>query len=312
MRHLVSIVGSGRVGTSTALFLMLKEICDIRLIDIVEGLPQGEALDLSHAAALLGKNIEITGSNDYRDIAGSDVVIITAGLARKPGMTREELAFENAKIVKSVCEKVAEYAPHSIVIVVTNPLDIMTHVAIKVLNFPRERVIGFSGTLDSARFRYYIAKRVGVSPRSVEAYVVGQHGEKMVPLASQARVLGKPLQEVLRPEEIREVIEETIKAGEKIVQLKKWSAYHAVGAGIAEIVDCILKDKKELHNFSALLRGEYGYTDVVAEVVGVLGRRGIEKIVEIPMTEEERRRFDEAITWIRQLTQQVFEKLGLA
>ncbi len=311
MKHLVSIVGSGRVGTSAALFLMLKEICDIRLVDVVEGLPQGEALDLAHAAALLGKNVDITGTNDYRDIAGSDIVIITAGFARKPGMTREDLALENAKIVKSVCEKVAEYAPHSIVIVVTNPLDIMTHVALKVLKFPREKVIGFSGTLDSARFRYYIAKKIGVSPRSVEAYVIGQHGEKMVPLISQARVLGKPLQEILGPDDIREVVEQTVKAGERIVQLKKWSASHAVGAGIAEIVDCILRDKKELHNFSALLKGEYGFSDVVAEVVGVLGRRGIERIVELSMTEEEKAKFSEAVAWIRQLTQHVFEKLGI-
>ncbi len=312
MRHLVSIIGSGRVGTSAALFLMLKEICDIVLVDVVEGLPQGEALDLSHAAALLGKNISITGTNDYKNIVGSDVVVITAGLARKPGMTREELAFENAKIIKSVCENVAEYAPHSIVIIVTNPLDVMTYVAAKVLKFPREKIIGFSGTLDSARFRYYIARKAGVSPRSVEAYVVGQHGEKMVPLVSQSRVLGKPVSEVLKPDDIREAVEETIRAGEKIVQLKRWSAYHAVGAGIAEIIDCMLRDKKELHNFSALLRGEYGYTDVVAEVVGVLGRRGIERIVELSMTEDERKRFDEAVMWIKQLAEQVLTKLGIS
>jgi len=188
----------------------------------------------------------------------------------------------------------------------------MTYVAIKVLKVPRERVIGFSGTLDSARFKYYIAKKLGISPRSVEAYVVGQHGEKMVPLVSAARALGRPITELLSQDDIRQVVEETVKAGEKIVQLKKWSASHAVGAGIAEIVEAILKDKKELHNFSALLQGEYGYTDVVAEVVGILGRRGIEKIVELPMTEEERRKFDEAIAWIRELTKQVMEKLGLS
>ncbi len=308
---LVTIVGSGRVGTSAALFLMLKEICDIRLIDIIEGLPQGEALDLSHAAALLGKNVDITGSNDYKDMAGSDIVVITAGLARKPGMTREELAFENAKIVKSVCEKILEYAPHSIVIVVTNPLDIMTYVALKVLKFPRNRVIGFSGTLDSARFRYYIAKKLGVSYQSVRAFVVGQHGEKMVPLISSAYVGGVPVSKLLSQESINEVIEKTIKAGEEIVKLKKWSAYHAVGAGIAEIIESIIKDRKDVHNFSALLEGEYGVQDVVAEVVGILGRRGVEKIIEVEMSEEEKTKFYEAIQWIRELSSKVVKELNL-
>ncbi len=308
---LVTIIGSGRVGTSAALFLMLKEVCDIRLIDIVEGLPQGEALDLAHAAALLGKNVDITGSNDYKDMAGSDIVIVTAGLARKPGMSREELALENGKIVKSVCEKILEYAPHSIVIVVTNPLDVMTYVALRVLKFPRHRVIGFSGTLDSARLRYYIAKRLGVSYQSVRGFVVGQHGEKMVPLLSATYVGGTPVTKLLPEDVLREISEKTIRAGEEIVKLKKWSAYHAVGAGIAEIVESILKDRKDIHNFSALLEGEYGVRDVVAEVVGILGRRGVEKIFEIEMSEDEKRRFYEAIQWIKELCEKVTKELGL-
>ncbi|NPA23491.1 MAG: malate dehydrogenase [Crenarchaeota archaeon] len=310
-RPLVSIVGSGRVGTACALFLMMRSLCDIRLIDVVQGLPQGEALDISHAASILGIDLEIEGSNDLGDVKGSDIVIVTAGFARKPGMTREELAIENGKIVREICERVRESAPDSIVIVVTNPVDIMTSVALKVLKFPRERVIGFSGILDSGRYRFLIAKRLGVSVRSVEAYVVGQHGERMVPLVSSSRVCAQPLARTLSRDEIDKIRERVVKAGEEIIKLKGWSASHAVGAGVSELVEDILRDKRRLENVSAMLQGEYGVRDVVAEVLAIVGRDGIVKIVEIDMDEEERRAFVEAVNWIREITSKVLSSLNI-
>ncbi len=311
-RPLVTIVGSGRVGTACALFLMMRNLCDLRLIDVVQGLPQGEALDISHAASILGLDINIEGSNDLKDVEGSDIVIITAGFARKPGMTREELAIENGKIVKEICEKVREYSKDSIVIVVTNPVDIMTSVALKVLGFPRERVIGFSGILDSGRYRYFIARKLGVSVRSIEAYVIGQHGEKMVPLVSNCRVCTLPITKLLSSEEIEEIRRRVIKAGEEIIKLKGWNASHAVGAGVSELVEDILKDRKKLENVSVMLRGEYGVDNVVAEVLAIIGKEGIVKVVEIDMNEEERKAFQESIEWIRELTSKVLTSLGLA
>ncbi len=308
-RPKVSIVGSGRVGTACAIFLMMRGICDIQLIDIVQGLPQGEALDIAHAASILGIDVDIEGSNDMKDIYGSDIVIITAGFARKPGMTREELAIENGKIVKSICEKVREYASNSIVIVVTNPVDIMTHLALKVLEFPRERVIGFSGILDSGRYRYYIAKRLNISTTCVEAYVIGQHGEMMVPVISQTKVYGIPIRKILNDDEILQICEKVVKSGEEIIKLKGWSASHAVGAGVSELVDTIIRDRKRVHIVSTLLKGEYGEDDVVAEVPALVGSRGVEKIIEIELDNLEREKFRKAIDWIRNICEKVFEKV---
>ncbi|NPA99968.1 MAG: malate dehydrogenase [Crenarchaeota archaeon] len=311
-RPLVTIVGSGRVGTACALFLMMRGICDIRLIDVVQGLPQGEALDISHAASILGIDVNVEGSNDLKDVEGSDVVVITAGFARKPGMTREELAIENGKIVRDICEKVREHARDCIVIVVTNPVDIMTSVAIRTLGFPREKVIGFSGILDSGRYRYLIAKKLNISFRSVEAYVIGQHGEKMIPLISNCRVCGLPVTKVLSREELDEIRTRVIKAGEEIIKLKGWSASHAVGAGVSELVEDILKDRRKLENVSVMLRGEYGVDNVVAEVLAVVGGEGVIKVVELEMSDEERKAFQEAVEWIRELTKKVLSSLGIA
>ncbi len=311
-RPLVSIVGSGRVGTACALFMAMRGLCDIRLIDIVQGLPQGEALDISHALSILGIDLDVEGSNNLKDVEDSDIVIITAGLARKPGMTREELAVQNGKIIKEICENIKEKAPESVVIVVTNPVDIMTHIAIKVLGFPRERVIGFSGILDSGRYRYLIARRLGISFRSVETYVVGQHGEKMVPLISSCRACGQPLLRLLSRDDIEEIRQRVIKAGEEIIKLKGWSASHAVGAGVSELVEDILKDRRRLENVSVMLRGEYGVSDVVAEVLAIVGRDGIVRVVEIEMSDEERKAFEEAVSWIRELSIKVLSGMGLA
>ncbi len=296
---LITIVGSGRVGVSAAVHIVLRELGDVRLIDVVEGLPQGEALDLAHMASLLGLSVDVSGSNDYKDMAGSDVVIIAAGATRKPGMTREDLLKVNAGVVKSICNAIKDYAPRSIVIVVTNPLDVMTYLAWRALGFPRGRVLGFSGLLDVARFKYYVSKRIGVSPRSVEAYVIGQHGEKMIPLVRHTKVGGVPIERLLRLEEVEEVVSKTVRAGEEIIRMKGWSASHAPGAGISVMVESIVKDRRDVLPLTAVLDGEYGFRDVAAEVMGIVGREGLVRVLEIELSNSEYQRFREAVEWIK-------------
>ncbi|MET1101430.1 MAG: malate dehydrogenase [Pyrodictiaceae archaeon] len=296
---MITIIGAGRVGTAAAAFLMLKELDDILLIDIIEGRPQGEALDLAHAASILGLSIDIRGTNDYKDMEGSDIVIVAAGFPRKPGMTREELVGKNAGIIKDVAEKIKEYAPNSVVILTTNPLDSMTYLMYKRLGWERERVIGFSGVLDSGRLRYYAAKKLGVSPAAITAVVLGQHGEKMFPVPRLSTVYGKPLTELLSKEEIDEIVKETVKAGATITQLRGYSSNFGPGAGLAIMVESIKKDLKKVFLASVILKGEYGYTDVPASVPVVLGRKGVEKVIELPLTEEEKQGLKESIEAIK-------------
>ncbi len=302
---MITIVGAGRVGTAAALFLMMKELDDILLIDIVEGRPQGEALDLAHAASILGLSIDIRGSTDFRDMAGSDLVIVTAGFPRKPGMTREELVGKNAEIVADVAEKIKEYAPNAIVILTTNPLDAMTYLMYRRLGWPRERVIGFSGVLDAGRMRYYAAKKLGVSPAAVEAVVLGQHGEKMFPVPRLTTVMGKPLTELLSREEIEEVVRETVQAGATITKLRGYSSNYGPGAGLALMAESIKKDQKKVFLASVILKGEYGVHDLPASVPVVLGRGGAERVIELPLTEEERRGFMESVEAIRANIEQI-------
>ena len=302
---MITIVGAGRVGTAAALFLMMKELDDILLIDIVEGRPQGEALDLAHAASILGLSIDIRGSTDFRDMAGSDLVIVTAGFPRKPGMTREELVGKNAEIVADVAEKIKEYAPNAIVILTTNPLDAMTYLMYRRLGWPRERVIGFSGVLDAGRMRYYAAKKLGVSPAAVEAVVLGQHGEKMFPVPRLTTVMGKPLTELLSREEIEEVVRETVQAGATITKLRGYSSNYGPGAGLALMAEAIKKDQKKVFLASVILKGEYGVHDLPASVPVVLGRGGAERVIELPLTEEERRGFMESVEAIRANIEQI-------
>ncbi len=296
---MITIIGAGRVGTSAAAFLMLKEVDDILLIDIIEGRPQGEALDLSHAASILGLTIDIRGSNDYRDMEGSDLVIVTAGFPRKPGMTREELVAKNAGIIKDVAEKIKEYAPNAIVMLTTNPLDSMTYLMYKRLGWPRNRVIGFSGVLDSGRLRYYAAKKLGVSPASIVPVVLGQHGQKMFPVPRLSTVYGKPLTELLSKEEIEEIVQETIKAGATITQLRGYSSNYGPGAGLAIMAESIKKDLKKVFLASVILQGEYGVDGYPASVPVVLGKNGAEKVLELPLTEEEKKGFMESIEAIK-------------
>ncbi|MFP3133470.1 MAG: malate dehydrogenase [Thaumarchaeota archaeon] len=303
---MISIIGSGKVGATTAAFLMLGEVDNkIVLVDIVQGLPQGEALDMNHAAAILGKSVNVLGSNSYEDIKGSDIVIITAGLARKPGMTREELAGKNAEIVAGVAEQVKKYAPNSIVILTTNPLDAMVTVLYKKLGFPRNRVIGFSGVLDSRRMAYYASQYIGVSPASIVPLVLGQHGENMYPVPELSSVYGKSLKDFLNEEQYNKVVKDTIEAGAQITNLRKFSSNWGPAAGLLLMVDAIKKDRKLVVEASVLLNGEYGVKDVFAEVPVVLGKDGAEKIIEVPLTPQQKELFMKSINAIKENLKQV-------
>ncbi len=298
---MITIIGSGRVGTSAANYIMLKELDDVLLIDIIEGRPQGEALDLGHAAAILGLSVDVRGSNDFRDMAGSNLVIVTAGFPRKPGMTREELLAKNANIIKDVASKINEYAPDSIVILTTNPVDAMTWVMYKSLGWARERVIGFSGVLDGGRMAYYAAKKLGVSPASIVPIVLGMHGQKMFPVPRLTTVGGAPLTSLLDDKSIREIVEETVNAGARITELRGYSSNFGPGAGLALMAESILRDQKKVYISSVVLKGEYGYNDTVAEVPVILGRNGIEKIIELPLTDDEKKGLDESVKSVNAL-----------
>ncbi|MGC8969004.1 MAG: malate dehydrogenase [Conexivisphaera sp.] len=296
---MITIIGTGRVGSSTAAMIALKELDDLTLIDIVPNLPQGEALDLGHALAELGIDLRVRGSNDYSDMRGSDIVVITAGFPRKPGMTREELVGKNADVVRSIVLNVKKYAPDSIVLLTTNPLDPMIYLAYKLLGFPRERVIGFSGILDSRRLAYYASQKLGIAPSSISPVVIGQHGEKMFPVPRLSTVAGVPLPQVMSQKDIDEIVKETIDAGATVTKLRGFSSNWAPGAGIAMMVESIKKDLKRTFFASVYLNGEYGIRDVTVDVPVVLGRKGVEKILELPLTEEERKGFLESVEAIK-------------
>ena len=305
---MITVIGSGRVGATAAGLMMLAEVdTQISLLDIVEGLPQGEALDLSHAASILGKDVTVKGSNNYEDMKGSDVVVITAGLPRKPGMTREELAGKNAEIASGIADQVKKHAPGAIVLITTNPLDVMVAVLYKRLGFPRNRVIGFSGVLDSRRMAYYASKHIGVSTSSITPLVLGQHGENMYPVPELSMVYGKSLKSFLSGEQYDQVVKATIGAGAEITNLRKFSSNWGPGAGLTLMVDAIKKDRKAVAEASVLLDGEYGVHDVFAEVPVVLGKNGLEKIVEVELDAGQKAKFMQSIDAIRANLKQVPE-----
>jgi len=285
----IAVVGAGMVGSSAALKMAQKELGDIVLVDVVEFVAEGKALDMAESSPLDGFDVALVGkTNDYSVIKDSDVVVITAGVPRKPGMTRMDLLMTNAGIVETISNHIRELAPNSIVIVVTNPLDVMTYVAWKVTGFPRERVMGQAGVLDSIRMRYFVAQELGVSVKDVQAMVLGSHGDQMVPLPRYTTVSGVPITELLLPETIERINDRTRKAGTEIVNLlKTGSAYYAPGAAVAEMVEAIVRDKKRLMPCSVLLKGEYGLNDVFIGVPVILGKNGVERIVELKLTEEE-------------------------
>jgi malate dehydrogenase len=284
----VTVVGAGNVGATTAQRLAEKELCDVVLIDIIEGVPQGKALDLAEAAPIEKHDASLIGSNNYEASEKSDVVIITAGIARKPGMSRDDLLNTNTKIMKSVTEQIARFSPDAVLIVVSNPLDAMCHVAYKASNFPRNRVIGMAGVLDSARFRAFISMELNVSVENTHAFVLGGHGDTMVPLPRYSTVAGIPVTELISKERIDALIERTRKGGAEIVGLlKTGSAYYAPASAAVEMAEAVLKDKKKILPCAAYLEGEYGINDLFIGVPVKLGSKGIEEIIQIKLTDEE-------------------------
>ncbi len=285
----IAVIGAGQVGATTALLMAQQELGDIVLVDIVEGMPQGKGLDMAEAGPVLGYDSKLSGTNDFKDIAGAEVVVVTSGLPRKPGMTRMDLLEKNAEIVESVTKEIVNHAPDSIIVMVTNPLDVMCYVALQVSGFGRERVFGMAGVLDSTRCRCFVAEAVGVSVEDVQAMVLGGHGDSMVPLPRYITVAGIPITQLLDQETIDAIVERTRKGGTEIVSLlKTGSAYYAPGAAVAQMVESIVRDKKRLVPASAYCQGEYGLEDVYVGLPVIIGKSGMERIVEIELTEEER------------------------
>jgi malate dehydrogenase len=288
MKKKITVIGSGHVGATCALLVAQKNLGDVMILDIVEGLPQGLGLDMFEASPVLGFDSVIQGTNNYQDTAGSDIVVITAGLARKPGMTREDLLMKNADIIKNIVTQVVKYSPNAYLIIVTNPLDIMTQLAKAVSKFPKNRVVGMAGILDAARFTAFIAEELKVSVNKIEAMVLGGHGDAMVPLPSYTKVSGKPISELISKEKLDKIVQRTRDGGIEIVNLlKTGSAYYAPAASAAHMVEAILKDKKTTLPVSAYLEGEYGLKDVYIGVPAVLGKNGVEKVVELELTADE-------------------------
>jgi malate dehydrogenase len=289
MRKKVTIVGAGNVGATTAHWLAAKELADIVLVDVIEGVPQAKALDLLESLPVEASDVNVTGSNDYAPTKDSDIVVITAGFPRKPGMSRDDLVRSNAEIVSAATTEVVKYSPNCILIVVTNPLDAMCEVARRVSGFARERVLGMAGVLDSARFASFIAMELGVSVENVQTFVLGGHGDQMVPLPRYSTVAGVPITELFDEATIARLVDRTAKGGGEIVNLlKAGSAYYAPGRSITEMVDAILKDKHKILPCAAYLQGEYGIRDLFVGVPCRLGSRGLEQIVEIKLTPQER------------------------
>ena len=287
-RPKVAVIGAGNVGATTAQRIAEAQLADVALIDIIEGMPQGKALDLAEAAPVLGADAVITGSNDLAATAGSDLVVITAGLPRKPGMSRDDLLKKNADIVGGVVDAVKEYAPDSILLLVSNPLDVMTYLAYKRSGFPRERVIGMAGVLDSARFACFIAEELDVSVKDVRAMVLGGHGDSMVPLPRYTCVSGIPVTDLVAPDRLEALIQRTRDGGAEIVSLlKTGSAFYAPSASALAMAASILKDEKRILPACAVLQGEYGLSDLCAGVAVKLGAGGVQQVLQLKLTEEE-------------------------
>jgi len=301
-RHKVTVIGAGNVGATTAQRIAEAGLADVVLVDIVEGLPQGKGLDLAEAAPVVVHDAHVLGTNDYADTAGSDVIVVTSGIARKPGMSRDDLLTINAGIVRDVVKAAAAVSPDAIIVIVTNPLDAMCHVAMEVSGFPRERVLGMAGVLDSARFRTFIARELGVSVEDTHAFVLGGHGDTMVPLSRYSTVAGVPITELLSPERVRALEERTANGGAEIVGLlKTGSAFYAPAAGAFEMVEAILLDRKRVLPCAVLLDGEFGTTGLFVGVPIVLGARGMERVFEIELTADEQAAFDRSAAAVREL-----------
>jgi len=303
-RNKVTVIGAGNVGATTAQRIAEAGLADVVLVDIVEGLPQGKGLDLAEAAPVVGHDSRVLGTNDYADTAGSDIIVVTSGLARQPGMSRDDLLAKNAGIVRSVVEQAAKHSPDAILIVVTNPLDAMCHVALQASGFPRERVLGMAGVLDSARFRTFIAQELGVSVEDTHAFVLGGHGDTMLPLSRYSTVAGVPITELLPADRVKALEERTANGGAEVVALlKSGSAFYAPAASTFEMVDAILRDRKRVLPCAVYLQGEFRTQDLFVGVPAVLGRRGLERVFEIELTADERTAFDKSAAAVKELVQ---------
>ena len=302
MRKKVSIIGAGNVGASAAERIAQRRLADVVLVDIIEGLPQGKALDLNEAGPVDGYDVRLTGSNSYEATGDSDLVVITSGLPRKPGMTRDDLLQKNFEIVKSVTEQVARRSPDAILVVVSNPLDAMAYTALKVSGFARERVLGMAGVLDSARMRFFIAEALGVSVDNTHAFVLGGHGDTMVPLPRYSTVAGIPITELLTKETIDAIVQRTRDGGVEVVNLlKSGSAYYAPASSIVRMVEAILLDTHAILPCAVYLQGEYGYRDVFLGVPARLGASGLEKVLEIRLAPDEKAALDRSAGAVREL-----------
>ncbi len=309
MRNKVTVVGAGNVGATAAHWIAAKELADVVLVDVAEGIPQGKALDLLEAMPIEGCDVGIVGSNGYAESAGSDVVVITAGIPRKPGMSRDDLLQTNFKIMSDVVAKVVAESPETILIVVSNPLDAMAQAAFRQAGLPRERVLGMAGVLDSARFRTFIAEELQVSVENVSAFVLGGHGDTMVPLPRYSTVAGIPITELIGPERMAALVQRTRDGGAEIVKyLKTGSAFYAPSAAAVEMVEAILKDKKKILPCAAYLTGEYGISGLYVGVPCKLGRAGLEQIIEVKLTAEERAALQRSADSVKELC----EVIGVA
>jgi malate dehydrogenase len=286
------------LGTAVALQVAQRELGDLRLVDIIQGLPEGEALDLGQMIAEQGTDLDILGSNNYKDIAGSDLVVVIGGLGRKPGMTRLDLQEKNETIIRNICEKIREYAPKTLVLMVTNPLDIMTYLAWKVTDFEPGRVFGQSGMLDTMRFKYFISRALGVSTSSIHAVVIGEHGDSMVPLPRFSTVNGIPITELLSPAQVNDAVERTRKIAAEVIALKGATIF-APAHGITRMIESVIKDKKMVLCLTAHLNGEYGLKDVYVDVPAVLGARGVERVIEMKLNDDERAAFMKSVEVVK-------------
>jgi len=296
---MITIIGAGKVGGAAALFSALKNLDDqILLLDIIEGLPQGEAMDINHALSEQGIDVDIKGSNDYSDMEGSDIVVVVAGLGRKPGMTRMDLLQKNAGIVKSVVENIKKYANDSMIIPVTNPLDPTAYICYKVSGFEKNRVFGMGGMLDISRFKQFIHEATGHSRDSIRALVIGEHGENMLPLPRFSSVAGIPLTSLLSKEKLDELVQNTRQVAAKVIELKG-ATVHAPGNGISTIIDAVVNDRKQVLPVATYLDGEYGHSDVTIGVPAVIGKNGVEKIIELDLNGEEKDLFNKGVESVK-------------
>lgn len=297
----ISVIGAGMTGSTTAHWLAERELADIVLVDVVEGMPQGKSLDMTEAMPVIGKDVSITGSNDYAATQGSDIIVITAGLPRKPGMSRDDLLTANAEIVGKAATETLKHSPDAIYIVLTNPLDTMAYLTMKLTGLPRERVVGQAGILDSARMRAFVAMETGVSVENIACYVLGGHGDEMVPLTRHSNIAGIPLRDYLPADKLAAIVARTRKGGGEIVNLlKTGSAYYAPSAAVAQMAEAILKDKHLIVPCAAYVQGEYGLNDMFFGVPVMLGRKGVEKIVEYAMDDEEKALFEKSAAAVKE------------